>query len=153
MFCTPGTSTYIYFWLPNMDPPPVPYMGIAQAFNMTRDSYSKQEDMTVPGGSFFVNPAGTNVQIHMENANKGQLTWGIVESALSGLAILNTRYNNGCNGGCAPMVFEVNDGRWGEIAIGYAGYYEATDKKCVLEITGGNKPKYTYCEDLGKMTS
>lgn len=128
-------------------------MGIAQAFRMTGESFSNQEDITVPDGSFTVNPAGTNVQVHMENAKKGELTWGIVGSALSGLAKWTKVYNNGCNGGCAPVVFEVNDGKWGEIAIGYAGYYEASDKKCVLEITGGNKPKYTYCSDLGKMTS
>ena len=153
MYCTPGTSTYVFFWQPEMDPPPVPYIGIAQAFNMTSDSYSNQVDMTVPGGSFSSNPAGTNVQVHMENVKNGQLTWGIVRSALSGLTTWNTQYNNYCRGACTPIVFEVNDGQWGEIAIGYAGYYEASGGKCVLEITGGNKPKCTYCSDLGKMIS
>ncbi len=153
MYCVPGTSTYIYFWTPVLEPPPVPYVGIAQAFRMTSDSYSNQADVTVPDGSFSVNPAGTNVQVHMENAKEGQLTWGIVRSALFGLGIWNSNYNNNCNGACGTIVFEVNDGRWGEIAIGYAGYYDASNEKCVLRIEGGNKPKYTYCSDLGKMTS
>lgn len=147
----------MFFQLPEMTPPPLDDYSVAQAFNMTQTSFSNQADQTVPEGSFTVNPAGTNVQVHMENSGKnGQLTWGIVESALSGLGAWATEYNNACNAGygaCNPIVFQVNDGQWGEVGIGYAAYYEASDDKCVLQIEGGNKAKYTYCSDLKKIYS
>ena len=148
MWCTPGTETYLFFGSYSLTPPPLDYMDFAKAINETGSSYANQQDITVPDGGFTVDPAGTNVQVHMENS-KGKLTWGIVNSALAGLYQFLSVYAAGGQNQ-SPIVFQVNDGQWGEVGIGYAAFLRPSDGKCILNIWKG---KETACSDLGKLIS
>lgn len=79
--------------------------------------------------------------------NVGKMTYGILEAALTGLLVAVQNYNKGNY----PMVFQINDGAWGEVGIGYVGLIPddrvqtwRTDK-CVYEISAdGLKP----CSDV-----
>ena len=130
-----------------MTPPPLDYMDFAAAINMTGSSYANQQDIAVPDGGFTVDPAGTNVQVHMENSNKGKLTWGIVNSALIGLWQFLSVYGTGSSNQ-NPIVFQVNDGQWGEVGIGYAGFLRESDGKCLIQIFQG---KDIECSSLDKV--
>ena len=46
-----------------------------------------------------------------------------------------------------PIVFQINDGQWGEVGIGYVGYIDPNDpqEKCIYEDVQG---KEEYCEDV-----
>ena len=147
MWCTPGTKTYTFFGVWFLTPPPLDYMNFAVALNETGQSYANQADIYVPDGGFTVTPANTSVQVHMENSNGGKLTWGIVNSALEGLYEFLSVYESGTKNQ-NPLVFQVNDGAWGEVGIGYAGFLRGSDGKCLLQIYKG---KETECKDLTKV--
>ena len=46
-----------------------------------------------------------------------------------------------------PIVFQINDGQWGEVGIGYVGYIDPNDpeEKCIYEDVHGEE---SYCEDI-----
>ncbi len=46
-----------------------------------------------------------------------------------------------------PIVFQVNDGQWGEVGIGYVGFIDPNDpeQRCVYEDVQG---EVGYCEDV-----
>ena len=147
MWCTPGTNTYTFFGQFALTPPPLDNVNFAAAINMTGSSYANQADIEVPDGSFTVDPAGTNAQVHMENSNNNKLTWGIVNSALIGLGQFLSVYNTG-SAYEYPLVFQVNDGNWGEVGIGYAAFLRPSDGKCLLQIYQGNDLE---CSSLDKV--
>ena len=147
MWCTPGTETYVFFGAWYLTPPPLDYMNYAVAINETGESYANQADIYVPDGSFTVDPAGTNVQVHMENSGGGKLTWGIVNAALAGLYQFLSVYENGSQNQ-NPIAFQVNDGAWGEVGIGYAAFLRPSDGKCLIQIWKG---KEIECKDLQKV--
>ncbi|KAL6721977.1 hypothetical protein ACLMJK_001082 [Lecanora helva] len=147
MWCTPGTKTYTFFGARYLTPPPLDYMNFPVALNETGSSYSNQADVDVPDGGFTVDPAGTNVQIHMENSGGGKLTWGIVNSALAGLWQFLSVYGTASQNQ-NPLVFQVNDGAWGEVGIGYAAFLRPSDGKCLLQIWQGDEME---CKDLTKV--
>lgn len=97
------------------------------------------------------------MQVYMKNYNGGTLTWGIAGSALLGLTYLTQNYPGNCrdhpHNACGPMVFQVNDGEHGEIAIGYAALWTDATEECVLKIEGGNKAKATHCDKLEDLIS
>ena len=147
MWCTPGTYTYVFFGSWYLTPPPNDYINFVDAINQTGSSYSNQADIHIPDGSFTVDPAGTNVQVHMENSHKNELTWGIVNSALIGLWQFLSVYATGQKNQ-NPIVFQVNDGKWGEVGIGYAAFLRPSDGKCLLQIYQG---KEIECKDLTRV--
>ncbi len=147
MWCTPGTKTYTFFGQWYLTPPPLDYMDFAKAINETGMSYQNQKDIWLPDGGFTVDPAGTNVQVHMENSHKNKLTWGIVNSALEGLFQFLSVYGVGSQSQ-NPLVFQVNDGAWGEVGKGYAAFLRPSDGKCLLQIYQG---KEMECSDLKKL--
>lgn len=157
MWCQPGTSTYIFFYYPETSPPPTDWYDINTAFNKTHEYASIQKDLRIVDGGLTVNPTGTFMQIHMENYNDGEFTWGIAGSALLGLTYLTKNYPGNCNnvpnGACGPMIFQVNDGDWGEIGIGYAALYREVTEECILKVSGGNKAETTHCDKLSEMIS
>ena len=75
------------------------------------------------------------------------MTWGILESALMGLADMSLNYNKGN----FPLVFQINDGVHGEVGIGVAGMDEGVSDDqyvnlpCWYEIDGGTKRS---CDDV-----
>ena len=74
-------------------------------------------------------PPNTNIEIGVQNA-VGTMTYGVLQSALIGLKNAASNYNP-TN---APMLFQINDGQWGELGIGYAGYVDEIGQ-CLYEIT------------------
>ena len=87
-------------------------------------------------------PSNTNVYMQVQDS-KGKMTWGILESALTGLQLAALNY-----GPTSPMVFQINDGEWGEVGIGVIGIEVGDDpnnQTCYYEITpSGSK----NCNDV-----
>lgn len=75
------------------------------------------------------------------NSGGGQLTFGILKSALEGLAQFmewgSGGVGDGYNKGNAPMVFQISDGQWGEVGMGYVGYTGWPGHGCVYEVVAG----------------
>lgn len=95
-------------------------------------------------GSYFLRPTDTNVYITVQDS-VGKMTWGILGSALSGLANMVQNYDKAN----APLVFQINDGEWGEVGLGMVGLLRGDgvgDANCCYELTaeGGCK----QCIDL-----
>lgn len=59
------------------------------------------------------------IEIYVQDS-KGTLTYGVLLSALTGLREVADRYV--ANDESKSVVFQVNDGEWGEVGIGYVGY-------------------------------
>lgn len=142
VWCTPGTKTYTFFALKYLTPPPLDYMSFGDAISATLASLSNQADMAIPDGQYTSDPAGFNVQVYVENSNKGKVTYGILNSALTGLSQFLTAYHNN-----DPIIFQVNDGQWGEVGRGYAGFLRPSDGKCLLQIYQGKEEE---CSRLNK---
>ena len=130
-----------------MNPPPgnTPpgYRNMYEALNQAAASVNTilatNGDGPIAGGEWTIRPPNTNVEIGVKNA-KGTMTYGVMHAALSGLATAVTNYNSAND----PMLFQINDGAWGEMGLGYAGYVDANDI-CVYEIT----PSVTHgCNDV-----
>lgn len=70
----------------------------------------------------------------------GLLTFGVLKSALLGLLQFmewSTFASGGYNKGDGPMVFQINDGQWGEVGMGYVGYTGWPGHGCVYEVVQG----------------
>ncbi|CAF9925789.1 MAG: hypothetical protein HETSPECPRED_005933 [Heterodermia speciosa] len=140
LWCTPGTKTYVFFNMGEMIPPPYQwrdYKGaLHQARDQVKDHLMNNQDGSIPDkGYWSTQPAGTNIKISVINA-KGQLTYGILGSALTGLSqFIDVGYNHDRN----PIVFQVNDGAWGEVGIGYVGMVDPTDASCTYSQGGGKR--------------
>lgn len=59
----------------------------------------------------------TNVELYVQNHAKKKVTYGILGSVFSGLAEAAIDYKHKS----APILFQINDGKWGELGIGYVG--------------------------------
>ena len=140
LWCTPGTKTYVFFNLGQMIPRPYQwrdYRGaLHQAVAQVKEYLTNNGDGWIPDkGYWSTQPAGTNIKISVINA-KGQLTYGILGSALTGLSqFVDVGYDHNGN----PIVFQVNDGEWGEVGIGYVGMVNPDDKTCTYSQSGLKK--------------
>ena len=88
-------------------------------------------------------PPATNIQVYAQSS-KGILTWGILVAALTGLGqYVNGTYDFGDN----PIVFQINDGEWGEVGIGYVGFIDWYDQEaqCYYELVWGEDG---HCKDV-----
>jgi hypothetical protein len=85
----------------------------------------------------------------------GLLTFGILHSALSGL-LQYMQWGSegdvqGYNKGNSPIVFQISDGQWGTVGLGYVGLMGwAGGPPCVYQVVGG---KGHDCNDvfMGKL--
>jgi len=85
----------------------------------------------------------------------GLLTFGILHSALSGLQQYMQWASEGdvqgYNKGNSPIVFQISDGLWGTVGLGYVGLRGwAGGPSCVYQVVGG---KGHDCNDvfMGKL--
>jgi len=142
-----GTKTYTFFGIGELNVKEgmaqPRYRNLYHAFDQARISVS--DTIATNGkdgpidGLFTMRPSNTNIEIGVQSA-VGTMTYGVLQSALSGLAEAATNYNP-TN---APMLFQINDGEWGELGYGYAGYIDNLGQ-CVYDIT----PEITKaCSDV-----
>lgn len=141
LYCTPLTKTYTFFNIAELTPAPgtgtgTPgYRNVWAAFDQAAANITElaQHDGDIPNGAWTTNPPNTNIQIRVQNA-KGRLTYGTLGAALTGLATASANYNPQNN----PMLFQINDGQWGEVGIGVAGYYNAVGQCIAVENATAN---------------
>lgn len=107
-----------------MNPYPQGYFNVYEALNQAKvqarnsilangDTKFNKDGLDV---GWIPNLPNTNVRISVRD-NVRKTTYGILESALTGLLQAVQNYDKGNY----PMVFEIDDGAWGEVGIGYVG--------------------------------
>ncbi|KAL8828363.1 MAG: hypothetical protein Q9191_002633, partial [Dirinaria sp. TL-2023a] len=157
LWCTPGTETYTFFSNGRLIPPPITYHNVLGALNggladvqSTIAAHgdgpiqSRPEDaMMGTYGVWYINPPGTQMMVQAESANMERLTYGILGAALTGLIqYVEAGYDNSNN----PLVFQINDGRWGEVGTGFVGYIDPVTHNCMIQSLSGEE---TECSDVG----
>ena len=156
LWCVPGTRTYLFLNNGRLEPPPLTYRdvnrAVAQATFQAQSNLTQHSDGPItaqyngymtPDFSWYLTAPGTNIRVHVQ-PSKGILTWGILVSAMTGLGqYVNEDYDFGDN----PIVFQISDGQWGEVGIGYVGFIDQNDpdKRCIYESIQG---EVGYCEDV-----
>lgn len=155
LWCIPGTETYLFLNRGRLYPPPLTYRDVrgalAQAIVQAQSNLTQHGDGPItghydgfmtPSFNWYVTPSATNVQVYAQSS-KGILTWGVLVAALTGLGQYVHYYDFGKD----PIVFQINDGRWGEVGIGYVGFIDPhdPDEKCYYEVVQGEEK---YCEDV-----
>lgn len=107
-----------------------------QAVDQVSEYLKSSQDGPLPDpGYWTTEPAGTNIKIGVKNS-KGVMTYGILGSALTGLSqFADAGYDNTQS----PIVFQVNDGEWGEVGIGYVGMVNPADGTCIYGRSGTTK--------------
>lgn len=163
LWCVPNTKTYLFLNNGRLEPPPLTWRdtrgALAQATAQAQNNLTQHGDGPItghysgfmtPGFNWYMTPPATNFQVYAQSS-KGVLTWGILVAALTGLG---QYVNGGYDFGNSPIVFQINDGQWGEVGIGYVGFIDPDDseEKCVYWEVQGEK---RYCEDVtaGKVVS
>lgn len=96
-----------------------------------------------------VDQVNSNYEVFAGSSTKnGMLTFGSLRSGLAGLLQFMVEGENkggGYNKGNAPIVFQINDGHWGEVGTGYVGYKKFPGQRCVVAAAGN---KVTPCVDV-----
>ncbi|KAL6714193.1 hypothetical protein ACLMJK_008688 [Lecanora helva] len=141
LYCTPNTKTYTFFNIGEMNPAPgtgtaTPgYRDVHGAFNIAAATVNvqAQNDGPIENGNWTMQADNTNIEIGVKNA-KGTVTYGILASTFSGLADAMLNYNTQNN----PIIFQINDGNWGEVGIGYAGYKNGVGQCIIMENATAN---------------
>ena len=143
LWCTPNTTTYTFFGVGTIDPIPSRWYDVYGALSAAVYSLTispNKVDGPISGGVWHIEPATTNIQIWVQNSN-GTMTYGVLKSALYGLQQAALGYIHS-----KTLVFQINDGQWGEMGIGYVGFFESgTSSNCVYDIAGG---KGFPCSDV-----
>ena len=145
LWCTPGTLTYTFFTPGELAPPPLtwrdPARALHQAVAQVQDYLSSNPDGPISDGFWGTQPAGLNIKIGVRSS-KGETTYGILGSALTGLSQFQ---DLGYNSAKLPLVFQVNDGVWGEVGRGYVGIIDPKDGSCLY---AQNRWKKGDCSDV-----
>ncbi|KAF6219247.1 hypothetical protein HO133_005072 [Letharia lupina] len=156
LWCIPGTQTYLFLNNGRLLPPPLTYRDVrgalSQAAVQAQNNLTQHGDGPItghysgfmtPGFNWYMTPPATNFQVYAQSS-KGVLTWSVLVAALKGLG---QYVNNTYDFGDVPIVFQINDGQWGEVGIGYVGFIDPDDpqEKCIYELVWG---KEGYCEDV-----
>ena len=147
LWCTVGTQTYTFFSFTEIDPAPQGTYnatdGLSTALGIAQERLGQGDgDMESP----WAPSLDSNIRVFVQNS-KGKMTWGILTSALQGLMEASAGFNKfGTDSHQVPMIFQVNDGGWGETGMGYIGFLvNGTEDSCVYQIwSGGEMP----CSDV-----
>jgi len=147
LWCTPNTLTYTFFNLGDVSAAPNQYYNIYEGLNQAavnaHTHVSGWGDGGLVLGSYSLRPSNTNVYITVQDS-VGKMTWGILGAALSGLANMVQNFDKAN----APIVFQINDGEWGEVGVGIVGLLTGDgvgDANCCYEITSAG---CSQCIDL-----
>lgn len=145
LWCTPKTKTYTFFGLGTVSPQPYQWYdttgALAQAVTNLTSYLKHNSDGPLDGGQWSFSPPTTNIELYVQNA-KGTMTYGVLLSALTGLSQVADLYIREKK----TMVFQINDGKWGELGIGYVGFvFTGSNGHCAYDIV---KDKVLHCEDV-----
>lgn len=139
LWCTPNTTTYTFFSIGIVTPAPPASQkydvnGALSSATTTASTYLQSNiDGPIAGGNWTVSPPGTNIEIFVQNS-KGKMTYGILNSAMSGLAEMASAFIHHQT----TIVFQINDGKWGEVGIGYVGFdLIGIQDGCVYDVVAG----------------
>ena len=141
LYCTPGTQTYTFFNFGELNPAPgtgtqIPgYRDVYGAFDQAAAAVDSlvANDGPIANGNWTLQSPDTNIEIGAIS-HVGTLTYGILKSALVGLTDVSANYNQDNN----PVLFQINDGSWGEVGIGYAGYKNDVGQCIYMENSTAN---------------
>lgn len=145
VWCTPNTSTYTFFGVGTVSERPWQWYdtrgALAQAVTNLTNYLTQNSDGPLAGGKWSFGPQTTRMEVYVQDS-KGKMTYGVLLSALTGLSQMAEAYIREKK----TMVFQVNDGGWGEMGIGYAGFvWEGSRGGCVYDLVeGADMP----CEDV-----
>lgn len=148
LWCVPNTKTYIFFGigqLTTLAPLPREYF-VRDAFSyaIADLEYYLQghPDGHIEAGKYQASSLNTNVDIYVQNS-KGKMTYGILKSALAGLKDVVDAY---MESNSKTMVFQISDGEYGEVGIGYVGFHtKGWREECVYDIV---KEEGYSCSDV-----
>jgi len=139
LWCTTNTTTYTFFGIGMMTPaPPASHHydvngALFSAVHTVSTYLQSNKDGPIAGGNWTVSPPGTNIEIFVQNS-VGGMTYGILDSALSGLAEMASAFAHHQT----TIVFQINDGKWGEVGIGYVGFdLVGSQDGCVYDVVAG----------------
>lgn len=156
LWCTPGTETYVFFSNGRLIPPPTTYHDVRGALmgglaDVQKTILAHGDGPIQPRpedanqgvyGEWYITPPGSNMMVQASNAKAQKLTYGILGAALTGLIqYVEAGYDNSNN----PLVFQINDGQWGEVATGFVGYIDPGTQHCMIQSLSG---KETDCSDV-----
>jgi len=150
LWCTPSTVTYTFFSIGALTPPPLTgYRSVAGALAQAIAELTVWLSANPDGpihqprsghGDWFTDAAATTGFEVYAMHSVGRLTFGVLRSALQSLQQFmewSKLANGGYNKGDGPMAFQINDGQWGEVGMGYVGYTGWPGHGCVYEVVGG----------------
>ncbi len=145
LWCTPNTTTYTFFGVGTVDPQPTQWYNtkgaLLQAVASLKFLLDHNSDSPLTGGQWSISPPTTEIDIYVQNS-KGTMTYGVLLAALEGLSRVAELYIHEKK----TMVFQINDGKWGELGIGYVGFaYLGAKGNCVYDIVGNDTMP---CEDV-----
>ena len=156
LWCVPGTKTYLFLNNGRLEPPPITYNDVGgaleQALARVQDNLTQDGDGpvkypynggTTPDYTWYLTAPSTNMRVGVA-PSKGTLTWGILGAAMTGL----WQYANaGYDFGDYLILYQINDGEWGTVGVGYVGFVDPNDpeEKCVYQDVQGN---VGYCNDV-----
>ena len=162
LWCTPGTNTYTFFNIGEMTQPPLTGTGNLTQALVTSIGQIETWLASNPDGPVY-QPGqeqthywytdendGSDYVVFAEGRKTGTLTFGILHSALTGLLQFMQAGQIAASGydkGSSPIVFQINDGQWGEVGIGYVGYTNWPGQGCVYQVVN-DKP--SDCVDVPK---
>lgn len=139
LWCTPNTTTYTFFSIGMMTPGPPSAQkydvngALSSAITTVSIYLQSNKDGPIAGGNWTVSPPGSNVEIYVQNS-VGRMTYGILQSAMSGLTEMASAFIHHQT----TIVFQINDGKWGEVGIGYVGFdLIGSQDGCVYDIVAG----------------
>lgn len=160
LWCTPSTVTYTFFSIGALTPPPLTSfrsVSLALAIAVSElDTYlASHPDGPIHQAhsghdDWFTDAAAVSgFEVYAMNS-VGKLTFGVLRSALQGLEDFmawGREAASGYNKGEGPIVFQISDGQWGEVGMGYVGYTGWPGYGCVYEVVGW---KAGECKDFIK---
>lgn len=104
------------------------------------------KDGWIEGGSWSTRPAGTNIEIYVQNDSGGKMTYPVLALALSGLYDMMAQ---GINWKQLPIVFQISDSDWGTMGVGYAAYIYPDTKECVYALdVSEDRVAHFPCSDV-----
>ena len=93
-------------------------------------------------GVWYSGPNGDSFIVHAAS-RKGILTYGVLRASLTGLL---QYVDAGFDKSRDPILFQINDGNWGQVGIGFVGWVDPSTNECMYGLREGVS---SPCSDIG----